>query len=460
MRIMIGIPCYSDVSAETLEDYMRFMFYTGRHTEHECFLGIRTKQEQYRARNEIVEQAISLDCDYLLFLDDDHVINWEESFQTNTRYGLIDKFIKHLEDEKAGIVGGLYYHRGGDCRPVLMRQADDGGYYYLRDDEISGGLQEVDVQGGGCFMIDMNVVSRIPSPWFEAESKAGLGTDIQICQKVRDAGFKVFCDTSMAIGHVMKKRQVITPKNRHRVISENGQIGNESQGMDQHYTAMSAYNMYKLDAEEYMGTADVMTIQKEYWPKMESFESYDDPKDYYAAMGIEQLARQVWFHGTAGMIEQMEIALNLVNTNVKAYGVDYGCGSAPIGFELLSRGHNLDFIDIDGAGGYEFLKWRIKRRNLTESAGFKVQGPYDYALFMDSIEHFREWKEILTEVCSNIKDNGFVFTNYFLNEDFDNVEHISMDHKAVKEHLISMGFYPTNEMVWIKRDFSKIGKTA
>ena len=459
MRIMIGIPCYSSVSPETLEDYMRFAYYLGRNTEHEYFLGIRTKQEQYRARNEIVEQAITLDCDYLLFLDDDHVINWEDSFQPNSRYGFVDKFINYLQDEKTGIVGGLYYHRGGDCRPVLMKEGKDGGYYYMRDDELKPGLMEVAVQGGGFFMIDMNIITRVPSPWFEAESKAGLGTDIQICQKVREAGFKVCCDTNTVVGHVMTKRQTVTPKNRHRIISENGQIGNESQGMDQHYSAQSAYNMYRLDAAEYLGRDNFDELQKEYWPKMAAFNEYDDPKDYYSELGTEQLARQVWFHGSEAMLEQMQIALNLINTNHDAQGIDYGCGSSPLGFELLSKGHRMDFVDVDGAGGYEFLKWRVDRRNLQDKAGFKAEGPYDYALFLDSIEHFKNWKEILTEVCSKIVDNGFIFTNYFFNEDFENIEHISMDHDAVKEHLISMGFYPTNEMVWIKRDFSKIGKT-
>lgn len=458
-KVMIGIPCYSDVSSETLEDYMRFMFYLGRNSDHECYLFIRPKQEQARARNEMVENAITIGADYLLMLDDDHVINWEESFQTNSRYGLIDRFIKHFRDnEKVGIVGALYYHRGGDCRPVLMKQGDDGGYYYMRDDEITGGLQEVEVQGGGCFMMDMNVMTRIPNPWFEQETKVGLGTDIQICQKVRDLGFKVYCDTEIVIGHVMNKRQVVTPKNRHRIISESGVFGNESQGMDKNYNAHSVYRLYKLDAAEYLGHENFHILAKDYWPKMASFNEYEDPKEYYANSGKEQLGRQVWFHGDEHMLGQMQIALNLINTSHEAQGIDYGCGSSPVGFELMMKGHNMDFIDVDGAGGYEFVKWRVNRRGMQDRAGFEVKGPYDYALFLDSIEHFKEWKEILTDICSRIKDNGFIFTNYFLNQDFENVEHISMDHEAVKNHLISMGFYPTNEMVWVKRDFNMIGK--
>ena len=63
MRIMIGIPCYRDVAGETLEDYMRFAFHLGRRTEHEYVMGIKTKSEQFRARNGIVEGALQTKCD-------------------------------------------------------------------------------------------------------------------------------------------------------------------------------------------------------------------------------------------------------------------------------------------------------------------------------------------------------------------------------------------------------------
>ena len=79
MRIMIGIPCYRDVAGETLEDYMRFAFHLGRRTEHEYVMGIKTKSEQFRARNGIVEGALQTKCDYLFFLDDDHVLDWEQT---------------------------------------------------------------------------------------------------------------------------------------------------------------------------------------------------------------------------------------------------------------------------------------------------------------------------------------------------------------------------------------------
>ena len=131
-----------------------------------------------------------------------------------------------------------------------MKEGKEGGYYYLRDDQITGGLQEVAVQGGGCMLIDMNLLSQIPSPWFEKET--ALGTDLQICQKAREAGWSVWCDTSIVLGHVMSKREVVTPKNRHRIISESGTVEDKKEGLDPTYLANSGLGLFRMDAEEYL----------------------------------------------------------------------------------------------------------------------------------------------------------------------------------------------------------------
>ena len=41
-------------------------------------LGIKTKSEQFRARNAIVEGAIGRGCDWILMIDDDMIINIEQ----------------------------------------------------------------------------------------------------------------------------------------------------------------------------------------------------------------------------------------------------------------------------------------------------------------------------------------------------------------------------------------------
>ena len=454
MKVMIGIPCYRDVAGETLEDYMRLAYYCGRRIpQHEFYLGIKTKSEQFRARNAIVTGALQTGCDYLFFLDDDHVIDWEITASANSRYGLIEKLIGHMEaDPKLGIVGALYYQRGAECKPVLMKEGKDGGFYWMRDDEILGGLQEVAVQGGGCMLLRMSMFDKIAAPWFAPEHD--LGTDIQICKKAREAGFRVACDTSIQIGHVLSRREIVTPQNRLRLSTENArQLGGGDEGIDRAWQSSSALNLYRSDAEEYlgMGIHEMVDVAMRY--NMVDLEKYKgDLEGYYASRGNEQLARQVLFHHTQAMREEMEFIHSLVNTNADGYGCEYGCGSAPVSFELALRGHRMDFIDVDGSGAYEFTKWRAKKRGIENRCGWKLAGPYGYVLMLDSIEHIKDWQSVLTKVIASIKDGGGLITNYFRNQDYANPEHVSMDKPAVKKFLIENGMYPINDFVWVKRD--------
>ena len=455
-RVCIGIPCYQNAPSETLEDYMRFAYYCGRRiVKHDFLLAIRPKSEQFRARNAIVEGAIQTGCDYLFFLDDDHVIDWENAPNPSSRYAMLETLIAHLEaDPKRGIVGALYFHRGGECRPVLMKEGKDGGFYWMREDEVVNGLQEVAVAGGGCMLIRLSIFDKIKAPWFEPEFD--LGTDLQICKKTREAGFTVWADTSIKVGHVLSKREVITPNNRHRIAMENASrvaAGGANEGMETGWAVNSALQLYRMDAEEYLGMpiTGMGAIAERY--NMEDLEKHGkDLAAYYASRGKEQLARQVLFHHMPHMVQQMEMFLGMIDKNADAYALDFGCGSAPVGMELVMRGHRMDFVDVDGAGAYEFTKWRAKKRGVEDRCGWAWGGPYDYVLMMDSLEHIPNWKDILGRICDSLKDNGVIITNYFMNLDYDNPEHVSMDKEAVKKFLVTKGVYPLNQVLWTKSD--------
>jgi len=297
---------------------------------------------------------------------------------------------------------------------------------------------------------------KIKSPWFEPEFD--LGTDIQICKKAKAVGFKVACDTSITIGHVLNQREVITVNNRHRIAVDVGQVAQGiDQGMDKQWAKNSALALYRFDAEEYMGVknfVEMAEVAQTY--SMSDFDDYENTDDYYKSKGNEQLARQVVFHHLPSTRSQMEYFHTLLNTNNSSYGCDYGCGSSPVGFELAMQGHKVDFIDVDGAGAYEFTKWRAKKRGI--NCGFEFKGPYDYVLMLDSIEHIQDWEYALERVVLSLKDGGGIVTNYFGNQDFSNIEHISMNQKKVKEFLIDKGVYPVNDFLWMKRDVGNLQK--
>ena len=96
--VTIGIPCYQNASHETLEDYMRFAYYLGRrYPEYDFFLAIIGKKEQYRARTLIIEESIRVNSDYILMLDDDHVIDCEVSSSPAAGFEFLRTLINHLE---------------------------------------------------------------------------------------------------------------------------------------------------------------------------------------------------------------------------------------------------------------------------------------------------------------------------------------------------------------------------
>jgi len=451
IKIAIGIPCFNGFSAETGFDYMRMFFAFGRrYPEYDFYLTGKIKSEQYRARNNIVQAAQIQGADYLLMLDDDQIIDWP-NYPGPDSYGFLHKLLEHDKP----IVGALYYHRGGRCAPVLMKKIETPmqteAYVFLRDDEIKGELQEVDVQGGGCMLIKMEVFDKLKPPYFEPEMQTdgeSYGTDIQICRKAQVEGFKVYCDTSIVLGHVSGTRTIVTPMNRDMVMSGEAM----AKGHLLEYALAEWYKRYREDAEEYccMSAGEMEMRAEEYGSKTASFKSYEDKKQYYIDLGVDQLCRQVWFHKLVGtQRERMSIFRYFTGISDKR-GLDFGCGSAPTGFHLLEKGQKLDFVDIDGAYGYEFLKWRLKKYGY--EAGFTIKGPYDFILLMDSLEHIEDWEPLLDDILGRLEPNGALITNFFLNEDYGNYEHVNMDKDAVHAFLLERKIHQVSPFLWIKHD--------
>jgi len=463
-RICIGIPCFQSMPPETEDDYMRMMYYLGRrYGEYDFFLAVKRKSEQFRARNAIVESAMQTGCDYLWMIDDDHVFDWKDKRHLDpdepvVAYESLRLLMHHMQNApKCGIVGALYYKRGGECGPVLLKESDKGGFFFLRDDEITGGLQEVAVTGGGCMLIDMSIFDKISPPWFDTEHS--MGTDLQICTKARAEGFKIYCDTSIVIGHVQATRQVITPENRFHVATEFANKGFQdlkNEGMNHRMQTEQALGLYRLDAEEYLGVSfeNMAVLALEYEKKYRNFHQFGNPDEYYKQLGPEQLGRQVWFHHSPMMVQEMDSILKSFRYDHEFYGMAFGCGSAPVDFELAMRGHRIDFVDLDGTPAYEFTKWRVKKRGLLK-CGFEWKGPYDFITFFDSLEHIKDWRPLMQRAVESLKSEGFIVMNFFRNQDYNNVEHVNMDKEGVKNFLVEHGVYPLNDYIWMKHEFKE-----
>lgn len=141
-------------------------------------------------RNDIVEKAKLEGATSLLMCDVDQV------YPVDT----ITKLMAH----RMPVVGGKVNRRYPPFDPILMRLTSEG--YQPIDCYKSGTLVSVDATGTGCILYDMEVFRKLPYPWFKFQKNPQngmiIGEDIGFCQDLKAAGYDIYVDTSVEIGHL------------------------------------------------------------------------------------------------------------------------------------------------------------------------------------------------------------------------------------------------------------------
>ena len=142
------------------------------------------------ARNSLVEQAMQEGASHLLMMDTDQI------YPTDT----LEKLLAHNVD----VCGVRVHSRWPPFAPVFYR-GSLGAYQYVEDDEMySGNLVEIDATGTGCLLVNMAIFDKLEPPWFKFSMirERPVGEDIYFCHIVREAGFHIYVDTSIEVGHL------------------------------------------------------------------------------------------------------------------------------------------------------------------------------------------------------------------------------------------------------------------
>lgn len=160
-------------------------------------------------RNEAIQRMRG---DWLLFIDDDMV--W--------RPDAVERLVKTREDHDLDMVGGLCFRRSEPHQPTLyMREAPTAGAYNFLETWPEGEVVEVDATGCAFLLIHKRVFEMIaggPMPPYEHRVREGgpppnyfrwegtMGEDLRFCQDAKNAGARIFVDTSIEIKHVTEKQ--------------------------------------------------------------------------------------------------------------------------------------------------------------------------------------------------------------------------------------------------------------
>ena len=113
----------------------------------------------------------------------------------------IPRLLSHNKD----IVAAKVHRRYPLFDPIMYRGTISNFTSVLDEEWIGADIVEVDATGTGCVLFDLKVFENIDYPWFQeiiGEDGKPIGEDINFYSKAKEAGYQVFVDPSLKVGHL------------------------------------------------------------------------------------------------------------------------------------------------------------------------------------------------------------------------------------------------------------------
>jgi len=192
MRTLIAIPCMDQVSASFFES----MMYLQRTPEDG--LAIIKSSLIYDARNTLGQLAVSNKAEYIFWLDSDMV------FESD----LLERMFKAIGDKD--FISALYFKRRPPYEPCIFKVA---GFKQGEGNEVipiaetytdykKDSVFEIEACGFGCVLMKTSMFLQIQeTQGLPFSPVLGFGEDISFCIKAQEAGFKMYCDSSIKCDH-------------------------------------------------------------------------------------------------------------------------------------------------------------------------------------------------------------------------------------------------------------------
>jgi len=185
MKIAIGMPTTGSVKSQT----MFSVFNLVTHSKIPLYLVVREAAYVHTNREEIARKILNSAATHLLFIDSDM------SFKPDA----LDKLVARDRD----IIGASYNYRQLPLKSTIVIQDEKGN---ILKKDLPDGTFECAAISLGFALIKTSVFKKIPHPWFfyEHDDKGNItcGEDVWFCRKAKEAGFKIYCDPTIEVGHI------------------------------------------------------------------------------------------------------------------------------------------------------------------------------------------------------------------------------------------------------------------
>lgn len=210
MKILIAVPTFENIYPDTFKS----IYDLDRAGNDVAFEFVRG-YDCAAARNRIAGLAKDNKTNYVLMVDNDVVLP-------------IDALV-NLTEGAPLVCLGYYAHRDADNlyrgRTCVCKLADDDGKAYFNyplESEYTAqellnlrdaGNYRVQIHGGGmgCALIKTELFERFKFPWFSWVTYPGggmLSEDLYFCEQCHKHGVKIYTDTRVGCGHMLRHIQM------------------------------------------------------------------------------------------------------------------------------------------------------------------------------------------------------------------------------------------------------------
>lgn len=192
MSTFIAIPCMENIPTVTVKSLLELDMDKGTR------ISFAMNSLVYDARNSLAAQALNGDYDRIMWIDSDMTFDSDLFRRLSARL-----------DEGYEFVTGLYFTRRLPILPVIYKDVKcimENGKEKPTADEYDGYPRDslFEVRGcgfGGCMMTTALVKDVADKFGYPFSPILGFGEDLSFCQRVTQSGHKIYCDSSIRLGH-------------------------------------------------------------------------------------------------------------------------------------------------------------------------------------------------------------------------------------------------------------------
>lgn len=190
-KVFIAVPCMDQLPARFAQS-LAMLQRVG-----ETKVGFEIGSLVYNSRNNLARAAIKEEADWVLWLDSD---------MTFSPFFLLSA-IETCEKNNYDFLTGLYFRRAAPYTPVLFERLEyrdeDQKCIHTQLMSVPDGIFEVGGCGFGGVLMRTEVIMDVAGKFGRMfDPLPGMGEDISFCWRARECGYKIYCDSSLKMGHV------------------------------------------------------------------------------------------------------------------------------------------------------------------------------------------------------------------------------------------------------------------